>query len=134
MTELDEQVQRYGSKGDKATITRWILWGALLLSHLVMAGIAAFLRATVGEENQPAPIEIQITMSAAALSCLVVVGLAPRLFARLDPTAFQLVRWSLAETLTIFAVVLGSLGARWELLGALVGIGLVAHVLLRPDS
>ena len=132
MTRHDERVQSYDSRGDKNAMARWIVWLAILASHLLLAGLAVFLRWSFEAEQHAAELHIQLVLGIVAVSFVPIAILAPKLMSRMEPTALAFVRWALADSITIFGLVLATLGARWEIVGALPLLGIGTHLWLRP--
>lgn len=113
----------------------WILWGAFIVSHLLFVAIGQLgtdpEAAVPAEELTP----ILITMSGLAVGVVTFsAGLAPRLFARSPYLTFLLLRLALAESVTIFGLVLAFMGADWRVPVTFAAFGLLLHALAAPTQ
>lgn len=111
-----------------------ILWGAMLASHLMLVGVALFVRQT----SPPAPAGDLQVFSLVLTGCGIATALASSLgiglIARGQPYFTTMVlRFALAEATTVFGMVLAFLGADLLWFYLLAGLGVVAHLTAFPS-
>jgi F0F1-type ATP synthase membrane subunit c/vacuolar-type H+-ATPase subunit K len=112
-----------------------LLWGSFVFTHVMFVVMGVLLpdpAAAIPAEELQLMI---IVMSGIGVSVgVVALGLVPRVFARADYFTFLILRFALAESITIFGLVLAFQGADWRVPTIFAAFGLLLHLLAAPTD
>lgn len=112
---------------------RWIIWGVLLLSIFLYGGFGLFLLQAREVGGQvPLPLLLALAVAAAAESGAILA--VPRLMPAAPPPTRSIVRWALAESIGLYGLVLGVMGAAVPVVLGFVGWSVLLMLLLRPAT
>lgn len=112
-----------------------ILWGALLMSIGIYAGVATFIRQSGGAPEPPAPILLPVlAFVALGNSMFALVGVRRITAASGNYTTYAILRWALAESVAIFGLVLALVGFPLAAGYAFIGWAAFLMVLMFPSD
>lgn len=122
-------------KQDSATQTMLILWIAMLVSQVMLFAVGQFVPPSPDAAQAPGDIElIAMVFTGLGVVAALASALAVPMLARGQPYITALIlRCALAETPTIFGLVLAMMGAPMQWVYVLTGLGLVAHLSAFPS-
>jgi F0F1-type ATP synthase membrane subunit c/vacuolar-type H+-ATPase subunit K len=114
----------------------FILWLSMLLSQLAVFGVGQFLPPAPDGSQSPEDLELMAMLLTAlgAGTALVSALAVPILFRGQNFQTIMILRYALAESATIFGLVLAMLGAEMLWVYILTGLGLVAHISAFPTE
>jgi hypothetical protein len=123
---------------DPGAQVMFILWSAMLISQVLLFAVGQIVPPS-SDQMQPSDLEIMsfvfvgLGVSTALASALAV----PMMFRGQAPQAYQtmmIMRFALAETPTIFGLVLAMMGSEMPWVYMLTGLGIVAHLTAFPTQ
>lgn len=122
---------------DPAAQVLFILWSALLVSQLMLFGVGQIVppppdSTQSPEDLQTLAIVFTVLGIATALASALVVPML--LGGKQTHQTVMILRWGLAETPTIFGLLLAMMGAEMYWTYMLTGLGLVAHFTAFPSK
>ena len=111
----------------------WIIWANMLVSVAVYAGIGYFVATTDGS---PAVLRTLVPAFGlvAVTEVFAIAVLRPLLAARMERTAFAIVRWAVAESIAILGLVLRLLGAPFSTAAIFMAAGALLLAVWRPTE
>lgn len=109
----------------------WIIWGAMLTSIAIYAGVALFAAPPPPEEPDNTTL---IAIAATAIGPAVMWVLAPRLFKNNPFQVTSIIRWAFGESIAIFGLVTKFLGGPVALMAVLMAWGAVLIALSAPTA
>jgi F0F1-type ATP synthase membrane subunit c/vacuolar-type H+-ATPase subunit K len=122
------------TENQPATSVPWILWGAFLVSHGIFLLVGHLAHGTDGGVDNQLGLMAPVLTGFGLVTALA-SALAVPLFARTQPFFVAMVfRFALAESATIFGLVLAMLGADFMWIYILTGLGATAHVAAMPTT
>jgi hypothetical protein len=118
---------------DPGAQVMFILWSAMLMSHAMLFGVGQIV------PHPGTPPETLEVMAMALTGAGVVTALAsalavPILFRDQPYQTMMILRFALAETPTIFGLILDFMGADMQWVYILTGLGVVAHFAAFPTQ
>jgi F0F1-type ATP synthase membrane subunit c/vacuolar-type H+-ATPase subunit K len=121
---------------DPGTQVVFILWLAMLLSQLAVFGVGQIVPPAPDGSLSPEDLEL-MAMAFTGVGVMTVLASAlavPILFRGQNFQTIMILRFALAESATIFGLVLAMLGADMQWVYILTGLGLVAHITAFPTQ
>lgn len=114
----------------------FILWLAMLLSQLAIFGVGQIVPPTPDRSQSPDDLEV-VAMALTGFGAVTALASAlavPLLFRGQNYQTIMILRFALAESATIFGLVLARLDADMLWVYILTGLGLVAHITAFPTD
>lgn len=114
----------------------FILWIAMLSSHAILFAVGQLATPAPDSTQSPEDLEIMaIIMTALGVGTALGSALAVPILFRGQPfLTLMIMRFAMAESTTIFGLVLAMLGAQMQWVYILTGLGVVAHVTAFPTE
>jgi len=124
------------SNSPAAASIQMILFGAFVVSHLLLAGIGVFMQMSGGVEIADGAMDLMLpVLGVVAVSTLVATFTAVPMFLGDSPyQVYMIMRFAFAESITIFGLVLAMSGVPLEYCAAFWGVGLATHLTLAPTQ
>jgi hypothetical protein len=121
---------------DPSAQVLFILWIAMLTSHVLLFGVGQIVPPTPGSTPSPEDLEIMaIVLTMLGVGTALASGLAlPILFRGQPFQTLMILRFATAESSTLFGLVLALLGAEMQWVYILTGLGVVAHITAFPTE
>jgi hypothetical protein len=112
----------------------FILWIAMLTSHAMLFAVGQIVPPAPDSSQSPEDLEIMaIVLTGLGVATALASALAlPNLFRGHPFQTLMIMRFAMAESSTIFGLVLALLGAEMQWVYILTGLGVVAHITAFP--
>lgn len=125
----------HASKDPSAQVL-FILWIAMLTSHVLLFAVGQIVPPTPDSTPSPEDLEIMaIVLTMLGVGTALASGLAlPILFRGQPFPTLMILRFAMAESSTLFGLVLALLGAEMQWVYILTGLGVVAHIAAFPTE
>jgi hypothetical protein len=114
----------------------FILWVSMLLSQVALFGVGQIVPPAPDSAQSPDDLEVMamVFTGLGAVTALASALAVPILFRGQPFQTVMILRFALAESATLFGLVLAMLGAEMLWVYILTGLGLVAHVTAFPTE
>lgn len=114
----------------------FILWFAMLTSHALLFVVGQIVPPDPGNTTSPDDLEVMaMVLTGFGLVTALASALAVPILFRGQPfQTVMILRFALAESATIFGLVLAILGAEMQWVYVLTGLGVVAHINAFPTE